>query len=303
LETLTASFSSIDLRRLCHVTIEKNEHNSSKRVGPWNHESLKSPPACAGGMKGTVVVTGGSRGLGYALSRQLVLHHDVARVVLVSRNAEELQKACARLRRESLAEIYAFRADVTDPVQVARCADAAETEGPIRAWINNAGYAGGYELVRDRSPEGIRHVIDATLTSTALGCREAVRRRVPVVVNVAGGGSSGEACPTFAVYGACKRGLVGLTESLALEEPETCFGLVWPGMFRSRLLLDGMGQPARFVFERLAADPNTVAADIAPQIASLTKNPRPGAVRHLTRFVPTLRRAVSSILPPNKKAS
>lgn len=252
-------------------------------------------------MNGTVLITGASRGLGYQLAREFALRHGAKRVLMVSKDGAELHAACTQLRRDMRApagaalEIHSYEADVTDPVQVERCADAAEClGGPIRMWINNVGYSGGFDVLRDRHPEAIVQVVDETLTSAALGCREAIRRRVPVVVNVAGGGSSGEACPTFAVYGACKRGIVGMTESLALEESETCFALAWPGMFKSRLLFDGMGQPARFIFEKLAARPEDVAADLAPALMELARAPRPGkGVRHVTRFLPTVKKLIS----------
>lgn len=247
-------------------------------------------------MKGTVVLTGASRGLGLALSRELVLRHGVKRLLMVSKDGSELQKACCQIQREldasTRVSIQTLEANVTVAAEVERI---ATTAGPISVWINNVGYSGGYELLAHRPPEEIVQVVEETLTSAALGSREAIRHRVPVVVNVAGGGSSGEACPTFAAYGASKRALVGLTESLALEEPATCFALVWPGIFKSRLLFDGMGQPARYIFDRLAATPEAVAQDIAPQVVALARRPKPGRVRHLTRALPAVQRLLAKV--------
>ena len=91
------------------------------------------------------LVTGGSKGLGEAIARELV--GEGAHVAICSRNEEEV-----RATAEAVGAAYAQAADVTDPEQVrdfvARSADAL---GGIDFLVNNAGGAhpGNFETLSD----------------------------------------------------------------------------------------------------------------------------------------------------------
>src|SRR5262245_35803104 len=85
----------------------------------------------------TALITGASRGIGYALAEALA--HAGARVVLNARSQAGLEEA-ARTLRESGARIELSRFDVTDPAQVATAVDAIEAAlGPLDILVNNAG--------------------------------------------------------------------------------------------------------------------------------------------------------------------
>jgi 3-oxoacyl-[acyl-carrier protein] reductase len=92
-----------------------------------------------------VLVTGGSKGLGYAIAEELV--GEGARVAICARTEQEVLAAGRELGVE-----HAQAADVTDPQQVqdfvARSADAL---GGIDGLVNNAGRAhpGGFETLTD----------------------------------------------------------------------------------------------------------------------------------------------------------
>jgi 3-oxoacyl-[acyl-carrier protein] reductase len=99
------------------------------------------------GLKGRkAIVTGGSKGLGFAIAQELV--GEGAHVAICSRSEDEVQAAAEKLGEN----VYAQRADVTDPEQirdfVARAADAL---GGIDALVNNAGRAhpGTFETLTD----------------------------------------------------------------------------------------------------------------------------------------------------------
>jgi 3-oxoacyl-[acyl-carrier protein] reductase len=82
-----------------------------------------------------VLVTGGSKGLGYAIARELV--REGARVAICSRDEDEVRAA-----GQELGVAHAQPADVTDPAQVTdfvtRSADAL---GGVDGLVNNAGRA------------------------------------------------------------------------------------------------------------------------------------------------------------------
>jgi gluconate 5-dehydrogenase len=85
----------------------------------------------------TALVTGASRGIGLGIAEALA--RAGARVILNSRNSQELQQAAARLRGSGAeAEVSAF--DVTDPAAVSAAVDALEAGvGSIDVLVNNAG--------------------------------------------------------------------------------------------------------------------------------------------------------------------
>jgi NAD(P)-dependent dehydrogenase (short-subunit alcohol dehydrogenase family) len=95
------------------------------------------------------IVTGGSKGLGFAIAQELV--HERAHVAICSRNEEEVLAAGEALRADGVT-VHAQRADVTDPEQIRDfVARAAAALGGIDALVNNAGRAhpGTFETLTD----------------------------------------------------------------------------------------------------------------------------------------------------------
>jgi NAD(P)-dependent dehydrogenase (short-subunit alcohol dehydrogenase family) len=85
------------------------------------------------------LVTGGSKGIGLAIARELV--GEGAHVAICSRSEEEVETAAAGLRHGGTT-IHAQRADVTDPDDVRDfVVRSAETLGGIDFLVNNAGRA------------------------------------------------------------------------------------------------------------------------------------------------------------------
>jgi 3-oxoacyl-[acyl-carrier protein] reductase len=89
------------------------------------------------------IVTGGSKGLGKAISAELMA--EGASVVICSRNAVELAATAEELTKNAAAgagAVHAIACDVTDPDQVARfIADSVDALGGLDILVNNAGGA------------------------------------------------------------------------------------------------------------------------------------------------------------------
>lgn len=166
-------------------------------------------------MSKTVIVTGGSGGIGRACARALVAQG--AKVVLVGRGSAGLATAAADLPPE---QVLAVIADVTVEADVARMRDEALAWSPrIDVLVNNAGMA-SIGPAETFPLETWERILSTNLTSVFL-CSRAL---VPVmraqggglVVNV-GSVASKQAFPGWSAYCASKFGLVGFSRALAQE--------------------------------------------------------------------------------------
>jgi NAD(P)-dependent dehydrogenase (short-subunit alcohol dehydrogenase family) len=95
------------------------------------------------------IVTGGSKGLGLAIARELV--DEGAHVAICARDEREVVAAGEELRRDGTV-VHAQRADVTDPDQVRDfVARSVEALGGLDLLVNNAGRAhpGTFETLTD----------------------------------------------------------------------------------------------------------------------------------------------------------
>ena len=168
----------------------------------------------------TALVTGSSRGLGFAIARGLA--EAGASVVLNGVNAERLEESASALREEGFT-VTTAAFDVTDEAAVTAAFerfDADELE--IDILVNNAGVQHRKPIVELESADW-RRVIETNLTSAFLVSREAAKRMLPrkrgKVVNI-GSLMSGLGRATVAPYTAAKGGIKALTQAMAAEWAE-----------------------------------------------------------------------------------
>jgi len=164
------------------------------------------------------IVTGGSRGIGRAIS--LLLAEQGCRVFMnYSRDEEAAQRVVKEAQGQSGAMIP-VQADVTDPAQVARMMDQVEKEGgQLDILVNNVGIAkdGFLMLMGEGDWE---NVLKTNLTSVYQCCRAAVRKMIPrkqgKIINISSvSGIIGTAGQVN--YAAAKGGVIAFTKALARE--------------------------------------------------------------------------------------
>ncbi|HEX8069735.1 MAG TPA: SDR family NAD(P)-dependent oxidoreductase [Pyrinomonadaceae bacterium] len=182
-----------------------------------------------------VLITGGSRGLGLVLARELAARG--ARLAICARDPEELERARADLHGRG-ADVLAFPCDVTDRAQVAEwvrvCADRF---GRIDALVNNAGVieVGPVEAqtLADYE-EALRTHFWGPLYAILAVLPELRRAGGGRIVNISSiGGKIG--VPHLVPYCASKFALTGLSEGLRAElmKDNVVVTNVCPGLMRT----------------------------------------------------------------------
>ena len=160
------------------------------------------------------LITGGTRGIGAAVARQLAADgHSLVLGYLSDETAAVATRDEIRALGVSC-EIVA--ADITTDAGIAALFEAA---GPVTGVVNNAGATYRYAPLVDTPTDEIRRTYDVNLVGPTLVARAAVSALAEggVIVNISSGaatlGSPGE----YVHYAAAKAGIDALTKGLGLE--------------------------------------------------------------------------------------
>ena len=164
-----------------------------------------------------VVITGGARGIGYAVAQRAL--RSGAQVALWDIDSERLERSKKEL--ETLGAVSAATVELTDEASIDKAVAATvSAHGAIHVLINCAGITGGNGALWDLTPDVWRRVIDVNLIGPYLTCRAIVplmiKQNYGRIVNIASvAGKEGN--PNASHYSASKAGLIGLTKSLGKE--------------------------------------------------------------------------------------
>jgi hypothetical protein len=254
------------------------------------------------GFKGkTVVITGGSEGVGAAVARHFAAAG--AKLLLVARDKSKLERIAEELRAKTTVRIFAM--DVADYQSCVNLCRAAEGEfGGIHLLVNNAGY-------HERGPV---EKVDAA----ALGRMIDVNLKAPIVLSrlaipllrTAGGGAIVNVAslagrtpvPGAATYSASKFGLRAF--SFALGEELAAYGIkvavVSPGPIDTGFIMSNIDVVADITFSQ----PLSTAEEVAEVIMDLAVNdkreqsmpPSSGVLTTASYLFPALGRALRPAL-------
>jgi len=165
----------------------------------------------------TVLITGGSRGLGFVLAGEAARRG--ARVAFCARDQDTLERARARLAEQGV-DVLAVQCDVRVPAEVdALVAEVERALGPIEVLVNNAGIievgpadtmaAGDYDEALATNFWGMLHPTLRVLP----GMRSRGEGRIVNVTSI--GGKVG--IPHLLPYSASKFAAVGFSQGLRAE--------------------------------------------------------------------------------------
>jgi 3-oxoacyl-[acyl-carrier protein] reductase len=164
------------------------------------------------------LVTGGSRGIGLAIARALVV--EGMHVAVTGRNPEHLSSAAEVLERAAPGSVETIRADMRRYADVeAAVSRTVERFSGLDVLVNNAGI-GVFGKVADMTPEQWCDVVDTNLTGVFYACHAAIpqirRRGGGTIVNISSLAGS-HPFPNAAAYCASKAGLNAFSEALMQE--------------------------------------------------------------------------------------
>ncbi len=217
----------------------------------------------------TVIITGGSEGVGAATARKFAEHG--ANLVLVARGKRKLERIAEELRSKTRVEIVAM--NVSDADACANIYKKAEFEfGSVNVLVNNAGYheCGSVESV---SAEDLAAMIDVNLKAPICLCKLAIK-----YLKEAGGGAiinvaslAGRTpVPGAATYSATKFGLRAFTFALGEELRGTNIKLaaVSPGPIDTGFSMSNIDVLTDITFSQ----PLSTAEEVAQEILNLAAN-------------------------------
>lgn len=217
----------------------------------------------------TVIITGGSEGVGAATARKFAEHG--ANLVLVARSKRNLDRIAEELRGKTRVEVIAM--DVSDTDACVNLFKKAEFEfGNINILVNNAGCheRGPVESV---SVEDLGAMIDVNLKAPIILCKLAIK-----YLKQAGGGAiinvaslAGRTpVPRAATYSATKFGLRAFTFALGeeLRGSDIKLAAVSPGPIDTGFIMSNIDDVTDITFSQ----PMSTADEVAQEILNLTAN-------------------------------
>ena len=163
----------------------------------------------------TAIVTGGSRGIGFAIAK--VLCEVGTNVMICGRNKETIQKAVDSL--ELFGTVAGVQCDVTNYDEVCAMMQATKKKfGGIQILINNAGVAHNGDI-EEQTLETWAETINTNLTGVFYCCKEVVpsmKERGGYIINISSRSGTNPYAGDIA-YTASKFALNGFSEALLLN--------------------------------------------------------------------------------------
>lgn len=217
----------------------------------------------------TVIITGGSEGVGAAVARMFA--EAGANLMLVARGKKNLEAVAEELRDKTKVEIFAM--DVADADACVDVFKKAQFEfGRVDILINNAGYHARGSVDAVDAAE-LAKMVDVNLRAPIVLARIALpylkEADEAAIINV--GSLAGRTpVPGSATYSSTKSGLRAFTISLAeeLRGSNIKVGLVSPGPINTGFILADIDKTADITFSQ----PMSTAEDVAQNILDLCSN-------------------------------
>ncbi len=233
----------------------------------------------------SVVITGGTRGIGYFMAKEFLRMGCKVTITGRAQNpSEELRKELKPY--EASYQYVSCNVRNINEVE-ALWSSAAKQWGSIDIWVNNAGQNVPHEFCYNTDYAYVDAVVDTNIKGIIFGSQVAARQMLiqghGQIWNMEGLGSNDMIQVKTILYGTTKRALTYFTKGLAKELRGTpvMSGLLSPGMVLTEFMTktpEGETSPVlenksfQFIFNNLGDRPETVAAFFIPRILANRKN-------------------------------
>jgi chlorophyll(ide) b reductase len=234
-----------------------------------------------------IVITGGTSGLGKAMSRELCKRNH--NVLIAGRNKQALIQTQKDIRYETPGNCFVHQCDVTNNDDLSSLAEYAQDlfQDKVDHWVNNAGVCEGPEDFTNITLDTIQTVINTNVMAVMMGTKMATNIRVKNIYGISGHGSSGTTTPEFAVYGASKAAISQFYSSIIEETNKNIsntgnyykpsYHIIAPGIMRTPLTTKLLSQEnrsgiTRLIIENIALDPEYVASKVVPKMIHIRGN-------------------------------
>ena len=228
-------------------------------------------------MISNVVITGSSKGIGFALANEFIRLGD--NVVISSSNEERTKEAVKKLKEKYVkANIFGMKCDVTKTEDLQQLVEfAVQKFGSIDIWINNAGIVNPYKPLDELKLEEISRVIEinvlSVLNASKIVLRQLKKQGYGKIFNVAGMGSDGRPAPKLIPYAASKSTIPVITKSLSkeLKEYKIQVNYIHPGMTLTDMVKSNLTPQFIWIFNILGDIPKNVAQKLVPKMKKTKK--------------------------------
>jgi len=234
----------------------------------------------------SIVITGSTRGIGYAMTRAF-LDRD-CRVMLNGRSEESVQSALVKLSQQFPSDHLAGVAGDVSKFDFVRHLwdESLTTFGNIDIWINNAGISHEQASPWQIPVSELQSVIQTNILGELFGTRVAMQgffdQGFGALYNVEGMGADGKThgVKGLSVYGMTKAGLHYFNRCLAeeVEHPHIITGALQPGMVLTDMIIERYQdrpedwESDRKILNMIASPVEDVAVWMADKILNNKKN-------------------------------
>lgn len=190
-------------------------------------------------MKKNVLVTGGTRGIGEAISREFAKKgYDIIINYIKSNEKAEILKE--ELERTYNIKVLLIQADISNETEIKSMVDVAINKfGKIDVLVNNAGIVIDKEF-EDRTVEDWKQTLNINLIApfvlTKLVGKQMMKQKSGAIINISSTNGLNTYYPTSVDYDASKAGLISLTYDSAVQfAPYVRVNCIAPGWVNTEM--------------------------------------------------------------------
>nr|CAG4710931.1 unnamed protein product [Naegleria fowleri] len=235
-----------------------------------------------------IVITGGSKGLGFALVKEFILSNENNHIAFCGTSPQSVESAFDHLEKETglnkqvlQRRVFGIECDISNYDQVnTRLIPFVKEKlnHHVDAWINNAGSGESRKKLEDMTRDEIERIVNVNTLGTIYCVQAAIKfmKNQPGdgghVFLMEGLGSDGRLSPEMSIYGMTKASYRQFVGTLCEETKDTKVGIhrLQPGMVITRMLIPDqhkLTNSVKRIFNILAEDRDVVARYLCSSVS------------------------------------